>query len=960
MNRRDLFKSISAAAFVAGVVGEARATTVPPMLLDVTPSARETLLLNKGWRFFDGDIAMPVLITHDQTYNAAKAGRALGAASPSFDDSDWREVTLPHDFVSFQPIENGNNVDQGYRKRGIVWYRNTLRFEKADNGKHIELQLDGIATNATIWFNGTLVARNWSGYNSVYIDLTPYATYGDMINSLVIRVDANAMEGWWYEGGGIYRDAWIVKRNPVHIVTDGVFAHPVKEGDDWKLPVEVTLYNSGKTAQTCQVYSEIWDDSPIAGHPPCAVTEISVEPLSYAVARMSIPFIQPRLWRVEDPHLYQVTTRLTQDDAKSDRNYSLLDEITTTCGFRTQRFDVDKGFFLNDKHLKIQGVCIHQDHAGVGVAVPDGVIDFRLRRLKELGCNAIRFSHNAQSRALMDACDRHGFLVMAENRVFNPAPIHMAELQWLVRRDRNHPSVYLWSVFNEEPMQGTEAGYQMVRRMSEAVKELDTSRPVTAAMNDGLFTPLNVAHAVDVVGINYQQDQYDAFHKAHPTIPVFSSEDTSAFMTRGVYKTDKDKHVSASYDDDAADWGATHRKAWKAIATRDYIAGGFVWTGFDYHGEPTPYVWPSNSSVFGIMDLCGFEKAAFWIHQAQWVKDRPVLGLVPHWNWETAGQPVRVMACSNQEEVELFVNGTSAGRQKVDPYEMNFWTVPYAPGAIEVRGYSGGKVVKKTRNETTGEPVALRLTVDRASLKADGRDAQPLTVEAVDKKGRHVPLAQHMITYEISGGAIIGLGNGDANSLEPEKGDKRSLYNGYGQVIVQSLEGQAGTLRIRAATPGLKAAELRIPVEKAAPLGYQATTPSVQLLDSWFMAPMSVTRPDPGQKAADNDMNSWQWFRPGVLNRPLDKDGYSLVAARYTPYAKVQKDGGKVEFLGVTGACEVYENGKLIGTKTDAAPGPLMLDIPAYSGERRLSVLFKVKAGEAYGFDGQIRTRSRT
>ncbi|CAL4867196.1 Beta-galactosidase BoGH2A [Asticcacaulis sp. MM231] len=951
MNRRDLFKSASALVAMGLLPQTVFAGANGPQAAVAGP--RETLLLNKGWRFFDGDIPFPTIMGHGWTYNAAKAGSAQGAAATGYDDSEWTPVSLPHDFVSFQPIVEDANVSQGYRKRGIVWYRNTLRFEKADNGKHIELQLDGIATNATVWFNGTLVARNWSGYNSVYIDLTPYATYGDLVNSLVIRVDANAMEGWWYEGGGIYRDAWIVKRNPVHIVTDGVFAHPVpapQSRADWKIPVEVTLNNSGTEATEVTVVSELWDDR--VGLLATEKTQATVAPLGGAVARIDLLHNRPRLWSIDDPQLYTVRTYILKGDTR-------LDEITTTCGFRTQRFDVDKGFFLNDKHLKIQGVCIHQDHAGVGVAVPDGVIDFRLRRLKELGCNAIRFSHNAQSRALMDACDRHGFLVMAENRVFNPAPIHMAELQWLVRRDRNHPSVYLWSVFNEEPMQGTEAGYQMVRRMSEAVKELDTSRPVTAAMNDGLFTPLNVAHAVDVVGINYQQDQYDAFHKAHPTIPVFSSEDTSAFMTRGVYKTDKDKRVSASYDDDAADWGATHRKAWKAIATRDYIAGGFVWTGFDYHGEPTPYIWPSNSSVFGIMDLCGFEKAAFWIHQAQWVKDRPVLGLVPHWNWETAGQPVRVMACSNQEEVELFVNGKSAGRQKVDPYEMNFWTVPYAPGAIEVRGYTGGKLVRTTRNETAGEPVALRLNADRAGLKADGRDAQPLTVEAIDKKGRHVPLAQHMITYEISGGAIIGLGNGDANSLEPEKGDKRSLYNGYGQVIVQSLEGQAGTLRIRATTPGLKAADLRLPVEATAPLAYQVTTPSVQLLDSWFIAPMSVTRPDPGQKAADNDMNSWQWFRPGTLNRPLDQDGYSLVAVRYTPYAKVQKVGGKVEFLGITGTCEVYENGKLIGTKADAAPGALTLDLQTQSGERRLSVLFKVRAGEAYGFNRQIRTRSK-
>ena len=949
MNRRELFAGVGATAFVTGFAGQAQAAMpVKPSFVAPTRGSREVLSLNKGWRFHDGDIPFPTIMGHGWSYNAAKAGSAQGAAATGYDDSEWESVTLPHDFVSFQPIVEAANVSQGYRKRGIVWYRNVLKFDQSDDGKHIELQMDGIATNATIWFNGTLVCRNWSGYNSAYIDLTPFATYGEMLNSLVVRVDANAMEGWWYEGGGIYRDAWIVKRNAVHIVTDGVFAHPVKDEAGWKIPVEVTLYNIDTASHKVEVVSDLLDNNGKVLTTGKMV--IDVPSLQNAVVRFDMtPPANPHLWSVDDPHLYAVRTRLYTGS-------NIGDEVTTTCGFRTQRFDADKGFFLNDTPLKIKGVCLHQDHAGVGTAVPDGIIDFRLRRLKELGCNAIRFSHNAQSKALMNACDRYGFLVMAENRVFNPAPIHMAELQWLVRRDRNHPSVYLWSVFNEEPMQGTKAGYQMVRRMSEAVKELDTSRPVTAAMNDGLFTPLNVAHAVDVVGINYQQDSYDAFHKAYPTIPMFSSEDSSAFMTRGVYKTDTDKHVCASYDDDAAGWGETHRDAWEAIDTRDFVAGTFVWTGFDYHGEPTPYTWPSNSSVFGIMDLCGFAKNAFWIHQAQWIKDRPVLGVVPHWNW-TVGDMVKVMASSNLDAVELFVNGKSVGKQTADTYRMNRWEVPYKPGYIEVRGYKGGKVVSTVRNETTGAPVALRLTADRKSLLADGRDAMPLTVEAIDNQGRNVPLAQNMITYEISGGEIIGLGNGDANCLEPEKGNQRSLYNGLGQVIVRSLEGQAGVLKIRAMTPDLKAAELAIPIAAASPIAYQETAPSVQLLDSWFMAPASMSRPNPSQRAADNDMNSWQWFRPGTLTRPLDEDGYSLVAARYTPYAKVQKSGGRMEFMSITGACEIYADGQLLGTKSDPAPASFTVRLPPFTGERRVSVLFHPKAGEAYGFSDVIRVK---
>ncbi|WP_303831369.1 beta-galactosidase GalA [Asticcacaulis taihuensis] len=965
MNRRELFKSASALAVVGLLPQVAIAGTNGPDAADKGP--RETLLLDKGWRFHDGDIAMPVLITHDQTYNAAKAGRALGAASPAYDDSDWTEVTLPHDFVSFQPIENGTNVDQGYRRRGIVWYRNHLKFSDADRGKHIELQLDGIATFATIWFNGTLVARNWSGYNSTYIDLTPYVTYGDSDNALVVRVDATAMEGWWYEGGGIYRDAWIVKRNPVHIVTDGVFAHPVKEGDEWQFPFEVTVYNSGKAEAVVDVVGDIIDPQK-AGSLDGAIAKgwasVKVPPLGSLTVNIPMTrtglYQPPRLWSIEKPELYWASAYIVED-GKWRENALIgghcLDSTQINVGFRTQRFDAKTGFYLNDKPLKIKGVCLHQDHAGVGCAVPDGVLDFRLRRLKELGANSIRFSHNAQNKALMDACDRHGFLVMAENRNFNASPDYLEQLEWLVRRDRNHPSVFLWSVFNEEPMQGTEQGYEMVRRMSAVVKALDTSRPVTAAMNDGLFTALNVSDAVDVVGINYQQHQYDAFHAAHPDIPMFSSEDTSAFMTRGEYKTDAGKHIMASYDDDAAPWGETHRAAWKEISARPFVAGTFVWTGFDYHGEPTPHTWPTNSSFFGIMDLCGFEKTAFYIHQAQWIDDRPVLGLAPHWNWQK-GQKVRVVACSNLDEVELFVNGKSAGKQTADRLNMNYWTVDYAPGFIEVRGYKGGKVVRKTRNETTGKAVALRLVKDRPTLIGDGRDAMPIRVEAIDAKGRVVPDANHKVTF---GGTatIIGLGNGDPNCLEAEKGDTRSLFNGLAQVIIQAPEmaGNATTvINLTARAESLKPAniEIRLDAPKAATLR-QPTMSPMMVLDSWFRAPDATTHPDPNQKAADTDMNSWAWFRPGELFGAAKADGYSLVAANYTPFASIQKNGGRIVFTSITGACDIYLDGQAVGRKDDPAPAALTVAIPPFVGSRRLSLVFKLKAGEPFGFAGLIR-----
>jgi beta-galactosidase len=359
----------------------------------------------------------------------------------------------------------------------------------------------------------------------------------------------------------------------------------------------------------------------------------------------------------------------------------------------------------------------------------------------------------------------------------------------------------------------------MVRRMSAVVKRLDTTRPVTAAMNSGAFNPVNVSQAVDVVGFNYQIPTYDRFHAANPTKPITSSEDTSAVSTRGEYVSDrKGRHVLTSYDDEAQPWGATHRTAWKAIATRPFVAGGFVWTGFDYRGEPQPFEWPTVSSSFGIMDLCGFEKAAFYIHQAQWVKDRPVLHLIPHWNWRgEEGKPIRVVAMSNTQTVALILNGKLIGEQKVDPYEMNEWHVPYAPGRLEAVGKTAGKVVAHAVVETTGAPVALRLTPDRAglagaSLAGDGRDAAPITVEALDAKGRPVPTANLPVSFEIAGGRIIGLGNGDANSHEPEKGNARRLYNGLAQVIVQTEEGGSGLLTLRAQAQGLTSAEAKIAV----------------------------------------------------------------------------------------------------------------------------------------------------
>ncbi|MEQ7874473.1 beta-galactosidase GalA [Sphingomonas sp. ASV193] len=814
LDRRTLLAG-SAAVGAVGRAGAARfdpasppagALPMPPVApgLSMLPGNPDPsrLLMDEGWRFHEGEVANPALASHDATYLSVKAGNAQGAAAPDYDDSGWQAVRLPHDWASFQPFVEGANPSQGYRPRGIGWYRRTFRLDPADDGRKLELQFGGIATHATIWVNGSVVARNFSGYNSLYVDLTPFARFGDKLNTIAVRVDAQAMEGWWYEGAGLYRHVWLAKRAPLSIVTDGIHADPRHDGGEaWRVPVTVTLENVGPAAAPATVEAVLRDPrGQVVAEGRATAT---VGSLDRGEAAIALSLTSPSRWSIERPTLYSL--EVVASDAAGNR-----DRRTLAVGFRTIRFDAAQGFFLNDRPVKLKGVCVHQDHAGVGTAMPDALVAWRLSRLKDMGVNAIRCSHNAPAAEFLDLCDRLGFVVMDENRQFDPAPETLAQLEWMVRRDRNHPSVILWSVFNEEPMQGTEAGVQMVRRMAHAVKALDDSRPVTAAMNGAFFDPVNVMQVVDVGGFNYYQGDYDRFHALNPHKPITSSEDTSAFMTRGAFANDPSAHVISSYDTEAADWGATHRAGWKAIAERRFVAGGFVWTGFDYHGEPTPYAWPTIASFFGAMDLCGFPKTAFDIHRANWVDDAPVVSIAPHWNWTgREGQPVKVLVMSNAERVTLTLNGRVIGSAAVDRLMGNSWDVPYAPGTIEVLAWRGGRIVARAAEITTGAPVALRLTPARDRLASDGEDAMTITVDAVDSNGRHVPTANLHADFAIGGGEIIGVGNGDNNSHEPEKGQRRSLFNGLAQLIVRGDEGMK-PLSLTATAPGLRPARLTI------------------------------------------------------------------------------------------------------------------------------------------------------
>lgn len=899
-----------------------------------TINGREQLSLNKGWRFFQGDIAFPEIKGHGMSYGNAKAGKSWGAAAPDFDDSEWRILNLPHDWAVEQPFDSTANLSQGYRKRGYGWYRRNFKLSTSDKGKYLELQFEGIATHCTVWFNGTLVNRNFCGYNSFTIDITPFAYYGNELNNIVVRVDAVQQEGWWYEGAGIYRNTWLIKTAPTHIITDGVFAQPIHQtGSTWIIPAEITLENAGKQSTEVQVLVELLHAS------GKKITQqnvtANVSNLSRKLATLKLEITNPELWTLENPILYQIKTTVLEQG-------KIVDQFMSSCGFRTIKFTPDKGFLLNGKSVKIKGVCNHQDHAGVGVAVPDAIWDFRLRRLKEMGANAYRCAHNPPSASFLDACDRNGILVMDENRNFNVSPEYTRQLEWLVRRDRNHPSVILWSVFNEEPMQGTENGYELVRRMSAIVKSLDTTRPVTAAASGGLLTSKNVAHAVDVIGMNYQTGNYDKVHEAFPNIPITSSEDVSGLMVRGEYVTDRKRFVHSSYDTQFPSWGTSHRVGWKKVDERPFLAGCFIWTGFDYRGEPQPYEWPAAGASFGIMDQCGFPKSAFYLHQAQWTS-QPVLQLIPHWNWpvDSIGKPIKVMAFTNADKVKLFLNGKLITEKLVDKYEMVEWTVPYTPGKLQAIGYKDNQEFAQHIVETTGLPVRLQLIPDRKTMVGDGYDAVPVTVQALDAKGRPVPTANIDIDFELSGsGNIIGLGNGNPNSHESEKGNHRKLFNGLAQVILQSHFNGKGPLVLKASSLGLMSAELTMAINEVPQIPFVETIEHQLILNQWRVSPVFDSKPDQHVEPAKTDMNSWGNAKT-ASQFTLKENGFMVFKTSFKPYRAQQKNGGQIIIKGISNKAEIWLDDEKLLEKNQTQLENLSIPFPAKEGERKITIIME-------------------
>jgi beta-galactosidase len=547
----------------------------------------------------------------------------------------------------------------------------------------------------------------------------------------------------------------------------------------------------------------------------------TIKAWSTSTLQASGTVIGPRLWSIEQPYLYRLNIAIETNGVVTDRDES-------TFGIRSFRFDPDKGFFLNDQPVKIKGTCNHQDHAGVGSALPDRLQYFRIEKLKEMGCNAYRTSHNPPTTELLDACDRLGMLVMDETRMMDSTPEGLSQLERLVRRDRNHPSVIIWSLGNEEREQGTERGARIVTTMKRLAKTLDPTRPVTVAKNGAWDR--GVTSVVDVMGFNYAggggqggidtRKNIDAFHAKFPKLPTVGSEMGSEFFTRGIYVNDKEKGYVSAYDVNHPGYTTTTEGWWKIFAERAFLSGAFNWTGFDYRGEPSPYPWPCISSHFGILDTCGFPKDIFHYYRSWW-QNEPVLHVFPHWNWSgKEGQETDVWCYSNLDWVELFLNGASLGSKRIEPYSHVEWKVNYAPGVLEARGSRRGEVVLTTKRETTGAPARLTLHPDRSTISANGEDVSVIAVEVGDTHGLTVPTAGLEITFRISGpGRILGIGNGDPSCHEPDKPAspteaKRSTFNGLAMAIVQAPK-QPGEILFEASADGLEKSTIMINAQKA-------------------------------------------------------------------------------------------------------------------------------------------------
>ena len=807
--RREMIGASALAVGVAATITtDARAQVLPSP--DASPRRRVRL---EHWRFHLGHAADPARdfgFGRDQR-TFAKAGDSALAARSEFDDSKWSDIQVPHDWAVALPFAQGpiaRDSDRGaahgfkaigrdFPENSIGWYRIPIEITDADKGRSIWLEFDGVFRDCLIFVNGYVAGRNESGYAPFRVEIDDFLNYDGKPNVITVRSDASLGEGWFYEGAGIYRHVDLVSADPVHIPQWGTFVRSELRTNGALIHTQTEVFNSGPVPASVVLRQSI-----LGGAANTALPDTSLElaPGERHIVAQEVLLPRPLLWSLEEPNLNSLYSQIVI-------NGLLVDDYSTSFGIRDIRFDAARGFFLNGRPVKLLGTANHHDHAGVGTGISDTLHRWRVAKLKEMGSNAWRSAHNPPSTSLLDACDLYGMLMICEARYNSSDEEAQSQLERMIRRDRNHPSVILWSLGNEEPHQATERGARINAEMARHVKRLDPTRPITFAMDQGWDD--GIGRVVDVLGFNYRTNQIEAYHGRHPGQPVYGSETGSTVATRGEYSTDKARHTVRAYDTEHPWWATTAEEWWTIVAERPYIAGGFVWTGFDYRGEPTPYnEWPSISSQFGILDTCGFPKDDYYYYRAWWRPGLPQVHLLPHWNWPgRAGTPIEVWAHGNTEEVELLLNGRSLGRKAMPRNRHLEWRVPYAPGKLEAIGYNGGQIVARDVRETTSVPAAIELLADRRV--ATIHDVLILNASIVDAKGRVVPTASNLLRFSVNGGKIIGVGNGNPNSLEPDVASQRKAFNGFAQAILR-IGNDRGPVDISVASLGLKGTRLRI------------------------------------------------------------------------------------------------------------------------------------------------------
>ena len=776
-----------------------------------------TINFNRDWRFNLGDVT--------------------NGPAPDLDDSKWRALNLPHDWSIEGEFSEKNpaGFNGGALPGGTGWYRKTFMLPASANGKSVFVDFDGVYRNSEVWINGRYLGKRPYGYTSFQYELTPYLNYGAQKNVIAVKVDnSHQPNSRWYSGSGIYRNVWLTTVDKLHVDQWGTYiTTPQVSTASATVDIQTIVRNSSEKTQSFILRTTIYDAQ--GKEAVSAESNLDLDKGAIAGLPERLTVNRPVLWSIENPYLYRAVSRIESAG-------KLIDSYETSFGIRSFVFDREKGFILNGTRVKINGVCDHHDLGALGAAVNTRALERQLEMLKAMGVNGIRTSHNPPAPELLELADRMGFIVMDEafdmwKKQKTKFDYHLDWDQWhkrdledMVMRDRNHPSIFIWSIGNEisEQWGGDPDAGIIGKELSGIVRTLDRTRPITSACN--FVDPKNTLIAngtLDLVGTNYAHERIPQLPKLFPGRTFIGTETVSSLATRGSYDMPSDvarrwplkwdvpfkegnaDYSCSAYDNCSAPWGSTQEETWKIIKKTDFFAGQFIWTGWDYIGEPTPYEWPARSSYFGIIDLAGFPKDTFYMYQSEWIS-KPVLHIFPHWNWKQ-GDPVDVWAYFNSDEVELFLNGKSLGTKRKSGDDLHvMWRAPFEPGTLKAVSRTQGKVVLTQELRTAGQPEKIILSPDRKVIKADGSDLSFVTVKVVDANGTVVPHADNLVKFQLTGeGSIAGVDNGSQISHEPFKANYRKAFHGLALAIIQSND-KAGKITLKATADGLAPASVAI------------------------------------------------------------------------------------------------------------------------------------------------------